>query len=349
MKKPDRKAAGPFRVSAPNRVDLAGGTLDIFPLYLLVEGAMTVNAAISVRSVVEARPYRRGKARLQSGNYGMAVLASDTHGIPLAGKLGLLSRALRHFPAASGVEIVVRNEAPVGSGIGASSALLVALMTAMGRWTGERKRWEETALAAMEIEASHLRSLAGRQDHVAALRGGIQGIRFLPGRLDVRRLPPGGKAGRMLQEHGILAHTGIAHRSSDVNWRMIRGAIEGDAAVLRKFRAIAAAAHDAWRAVSEADPDALGAAVGREWRIRRTLAEGVSPGKVEVLLADRRFRRMVSGAKLCGAGDGGMLFGLLRDPGDRAAAGAVLSGAGMHVVPFRLSGGVRIEELDARA
>jgi D-glycero-alpha-D-manno-heptose-7-phosphate kinase len=336
----------PFRVLVPNRVDLAGGTLDIYPLYLLVEGAMTVNAAISVRSIVEARPFRRGAARLHSGNYGIAVLAADTHGIPLEGKLGLLSRALRHFPAVSGVEFLVRNEAPVGSGIGASSALLVAMMTAMGRLTGTAKPWRETAHAAMEIEASHLKSLTGRQDHVAALRGGVQGIRFLPGNLEVRRLPAGGTAGRLLQAHGFLAHTGIAHRSSDVNWRMIRGAIEGNAAVLRKFRGIAAAARDAWRAVSSADVDALGAAIRSEWRIRRTLAEGVSPRKVEDLLAARRFRRLVSGAKLCGAGNGGMLFGLLRDPADRPGAEAFLSEAGMSVVPFRLSGGVRIEGCD---
>ncbi len=341
-------ASGPFRVFAPNRVDLAGGTLDIYPLYLLLEEAMTVNAAVSIGSIVEVRPYRRGAARLQSGNYGMSVVASDTHGIPVEGKLGLLSRALRHFPAVSGVEIVVRNEAPVGSGIGASSALLVALMTAMKRWTGMSARWEETAHAAMEIEASHLKGLAGRQDHVAALRGGIQGIRFLPGCLDVRRLPPGGNSGRMLRAHGFLAHSGIAHRSSDANWRMIRGAIEGDRLVLRKFRGIAAAARDAWGAVCAADPDALGGAIAGEWKIRRTLAEGVSPRKVEELLADRRFRRMVSGAKLCGAGNGGMLFGMLRDPGDRAPIESILAGAGMTVMPFRLSGGVRVETSDAR-
>ncbi|MEW6719181.1 MAG: hypothetical protein AB1346_01885 [Thermodesulfobacteriota bacterium] len=337
---------GIVRAAAPNRVDLAGGTLDIYPLYLLVEGAMTVNVAVSVRSFVEIRPYRRGAARLESGNYGMAVQAGDTHGIPLAGKLGLLSRALRHFPPLSGVEIVVRNEAPVGSGIGASSALLVALMAAMGRCTGSRSRWEETALAAMELEAAHLKGLTGRQDHVAALRGGIQGIRFHPGRLDVRRLPPGGAAGRMLREHGILAHTGIAHRSSDVNWRMIRGAIEGDESVLRKFRGIAAAARDAWDAVSAADPVALGDAVDSEWKIRRTLAVGVSPRKVEALLADRRFRRSISGAKLCGAGNGGMLFALLRDPGDRQTAASILKAAGMSVVPFRIAGGLRIEGPD---
>jgi D-glycero-alpha-D-manno-heptose-7-phosphate kinase len=333
----------PFRVVAPNRVDLAGGTLDIYPLYLLVDGALTVNAAIAVRSIVDVRPYRRGAARLYSGNYGMAASAGDTHGIPLKGKLGLLSCALRHFPPVSGVEIRVRNEAPVGSGIGASSALLVALMAAMGRLTGLSRRWEETALAAMEIEASHLKALAGRQDHVAALRGGVQGIRFRPGRIEAQRLPPVGKACRMLQSHGFLAYTGITHCSANVNWRMIRGAIEGNAAVLGKFRGIASAARDAWEAVRSGDADALGAVVRAEWGIRRTLARGVSPRKVEELLRDRRFCRLVSGAKLCGAGNGGMLFGMLRDPEDRASADAVLSGAGMAVVPFRLSDGMRIE------
>jgi len=335
----------PFRVVAPNRVDLAGGTLDIYPLYLLLDDATTVNAAISIRSIVEVRPFRRGSVRLRSENFGVSVVAADTHGILPDGKLGLIVCALRHFPAVSGLEIVVRNEAPVGSGIGASSALLVALMAAMGRVTGMRSSWEETALAAMEIEASHLKGLAGRQDHIAALRGGIQRIRFLPGRLDTHRLSPGSGPGRMLQAHGILANSGISHRSSDANWRMIRGAIDGNAAVLRKFRGIAVAARDAWEAVSAADPDALAKAVSAEWKIRRTLSEDVSPQKVEALLGNRRFRRLVSGAKLCGAGNGGMLFGILRDPADRAEAESILHATGMSVMPFRLFSGMRFEKL----
>src|SRR3970282_2237946 len=139
----------PFRVVVPNRVDIAGGTLDIYPLYLLIGDAMTVNAAVAVRSEGTVRPYRRGAARLFSGNFGIAAVAADTHGFPLGGKMGLLSRALRHFPAVSGVEIRVRNEAPGGSGIGASSALLVALMLAGGRVTRTACRWDETARAAM--------------------------------------------------------------------------------------------------------------------------------------------------------------------------------------------------------
>jgi D-glycero-alpha-D-manno-heptose-7-phosphate kinase len=335
----------PFRVVAPNRVDLAGGTLDIYPLYLLVGDASTVNAAVAVRSEVAVRPFRRGAARLSSGNFGIAVTAADTHRFSPGGKMGLLSRALLHFPPVSGVEIRVWNEAPVGSGIGASSALLVALMLAAGRLTGAACRRDDTARAAMEIEAAHLASLTGRQDHLAALRGGIQGMRFLPGRVETRRLPPGGREGAVLGDHAFLAHTGIAHRSSDVNWRMIRGAIDGDRAALRKFRGIAAAARDAWEAASGANPMGLGAAVAAEWAIRRTLAPGVSTPGVDTLLADRRFRRLVCGAKLCGAGGGGMLFGLLRDPGDRGAVGTLLSGAGMSVLPFRLSGGARFADV----
>jgi mevalonate kinase len=71
----------------------------------------------------------------------------------------------------------------------------------------------------------------------------------------------------------------------------------------------------------------------------------VSTPGVQGMFSDRRFRRRVSGAKLCGAGGGGMLFGLLRDPGDRVAVETLLSGAGMSVLPFRLSGGPRFEEL----
>ncbi len=333
-------------VTVPNRVDLAGGTLDIYPLYLLVPGSMTVNAAIGVTSRVEIVP-SRGNARLVSGNFRQGAEAADTHGFPLGGNLGLIAAALRCFPAVRGLTLSMRNEAPVGSGIGASSALLVAAMLAMDALLARRRRWEETAREAMEIEAAHLRSLTGRQDHVAALRGGIQGIAFRPGRIDAARIPVRSRAGRALAAHGVLAGTGKSHHSSDVNWRMIRGAIEGDAAVLRKFGAIAAAARDAWAAVSAGEIAAVGKAVAAEWAVRKTLAPGVSTRRVDAALASREIRGRVAGAKLCGAGGGGMLFGLLRAPDDRLAVEEALRRRGFAVYPFRLSAGPSVETEDA--
>lgn len=335
------KDASRIRVVVPNRVDLAGGTLDIYPLYLLVPGSLTVNAAIRIWSRVEVS-HVRGPARLYSEDFALGIQAADTHGFSTEGKLGLIAAALRFFPPLNGIELRFRNEAPLGSGLGASSSLLVGTMLAMDALLGRKRGWEQTAQAAAEIEAGHLRCLAGRQDHVAALRGGIQGIRFLPGRVEAERIGPNGDTGRRVAAHGFLAGTGKAHRSAEVNWRMIRGAIEGNAEILRRFRGIAAAARDAWDAVRNGEIAAAGRAVAREWALRKTLAAGVCPARVERAFALREFRKRVVGVKLCGAGGGGVAFGLLRGPEERGKVEALLSAEGFAVVPFRLSGGPRI-------
>jgi D-glycero-alpha-D-manno-heptose-7-phosphate kinase len=342
MAEPKRPVEDPLiKVVVPNRVDIAGGTLDIFPLYLLVPGSMTVNAAIHVASVVSIHAVR-GPARLVSENFSRRSEAPDTHAFPARGVFGLVAACLRSFPPRSGIELRFRNEAPVGSGIGASSALLVATMLAMGRLLGVRKSWRDVAREAMEIEAAHLLSLTGSQDHIAALRGGIQGIRYLPGRTESERIGPGSQVGRKLATHGFLADTGKSHFSAGLNWRMVRAAIDGNREALRRFRGIADAARDSWEALSTGEIDRVGQAVAREWAIRRTTARGISTKAVDHLFSSPDFRMRVSGAKLCGAGGGGMMFGLLREPGERERVESSLKRRGISCVPFRISVGPRI-------
>ncbi len=336
-----RSAEGAVRAVVPNRIDLAGGTLDIFPLYLLVPGSCTVNAAIGVHSHVEIRPIR-GSARIVAEGVTRPREAGDTHRFPRKGPFGLVAAALRTYPAMNGVEFRYRNEAPVGTGLGASSALLVGVMLAVEAWLGRRGTWEERARRGMEIEAMHLRNLTGRQDHIAALRGGIQGIRCHPGSTEADRISSGSREARIFERHAVLAFTGKSHFSAGVNWRMIRGAIEGNVGILKKFEGIAGAARDVWEAVSSGDMVRLGRAVSREWSIRKTIAPGITTRAVEDLLAGREFRRGVSGAKLCGAGGGGMLFCLLRRPEDRGGVESLLSGVGFAPIPVRLSSGPRV-------
>ena len=124
---------------------------------------------------------------------------------------------------------------------------------------------------------------------------------------------------------------------------MIRGAIGGDSRLLEKFEAIAGAGHDAWAAIREGDAVAAGDAVAREWAVRRTLARGVSTPLVDRLFALPAFGERVAGAKLCGAGGGGMIFGLLRKVEYRDAVAALLEEAKCELFPFELSGGPRFE------
>jgi len=329
------------RATVPNRIDLAGGTLDIYPLYLLVPGTCTVNAAIGVNSHVEIRPIG-GPARIVAEGTAHSREAGNTHRFPLGRPFGLVTAALRTYPPLTGVELRFRNEAPIGTGLGASSALLVAVMLAVESWLGRSGTWEERTRRGMEIEAMHLRNLTGRQDHVAALRGGIQGIRCTPGATAADRISTGSREARTFERHAALAFSGKSHVSAAVNWRMIRGAIEGNPDVLKKFAGIAGAARDAWEAVASGDMGRLGRAVSRDWAIRKTIAPGITTRGVEAVLADREFHGRVSGAKLCGAGGGGMLFCLLRSPEDRGAVETLLRSTGFPVFPVRLSAGPRV-------
>jgi D-glycero-alpha-D-manno-heptose-7-phosphate kinase len=138
--------------SAPTRIDLAGGTLDIWPLYLFHEGAQTINAAISLRARCALQP---------RGDRGLTIVSDDTgrrvdvaHWSELRDntELKLLGRLLHYFQAEA-LELHTRSESPVGAGIAGSSALNIAVCGALIAWTGRPRSDEDILRIAMNIEA----------------------------------------------------------------------------------------------------------------------------------------------------------------------------------------------------
>ena len=83
--------------SAPTRIDLAGGTIDIWPLYLSHEGASTVNAAISLRAHVEIESRDDGRIELRSVDTDRALVADRWSELSGSGDLSLLSLLARHY------------------------------------------------------------------------------------------------------------------------------------------------------------------------------------------------------------------------------------------------------------
>src|SRR5207244_3866140 len=100
--------------TAPTRIDLAGGTLDIWPLYLFHHGAQTINAAISLRAWCEIRPRPDRRLVIVSDDAGQRVEVDhwsqlrDTHDLKLLGRL-------LHYFQAEGLELRTRSESPVGA------------------------------------------------------------------------------------------------------------------------------------------------------------------------------------------------------------------------------------------
>ena len=288
---------GAVSARASCRVDLAGGTLDIWPLGLLHPGARTINVAIDV----EARVVLTKSARCSVRQDGTTVEADDWPGlaeVPGGELVGLLASEL-DLPAAA---VLLESDSPRGGGLGASSALGVAFVAAAEAWTGRPP--SETGWRAglvRDVEARLMSLPTGCQDQYAALLGGALEILYGPGGEEVSRLAVDLEA---LGESLVVAYSGRSHFSAGSNWQIVRRRLDGDAESIELFAGITAAAVDTAAALAAGDLPAVGAAVGREWSYRRRLAEGISTPKLEELLAAAR-EAGAWGGKATGAGGGG--------------------------------------------
>src|SRR5438034_6057383 len=190
--------------SAPTRIDLAGGTIDIWPLYLFHDGATTLNAAISLRAQATVEARSDEGIDLRSLDTEREVSARSWSELDPTGQLPLLVRAARHYQIER-VSVSTRAESPAGAGIAGSSALAIALCGAFARLTGASMNPNDILQVAMSIECQTIQVPTGVQDYRPAMYGGIAAIEL---RADgVQRLALDVDP-RELEQRIVLAYTG---------------------------------------------------------------------------------------------------------------------------------------------
>ena len=324
--------------SAPTRIDLAGGTLDIWPLYLFHEGAQTLNAAISLRARCSIRPRADKRILIVSEDTGTRVEAAhwselrDNHDLKLVGRL-------LHYFQAEGLEVRTRSESPVGAGIAGSSALNIAICGALAAWT-ERAVPDDLLLQiAQNVEAQVIDVPTGVQDYRPALYGGISAVE-----LDVdgvRRIPLDVDA-RELQDRVVLAYTNASRNSGINNWDMTKRHIDGDREVQARFARIRDVARDMRAALNDRDWPAVGRYVADEWENRKRLAPGVTTPAIDAML-ESAVAAGAWGGKVCGAGGGGCLF-CIGEPDRVPAIRQALAGHGARLLDYRIeTEGLRVD------
>lgn len=315
--------------SAPTRIDLAGGTFDIWPLYLFHEHAQTINAAISLRASCTLTSRADFRVVLISEDTGQEVEAPTPQALPVD-KLPLIARLVRHF-GARGVEIRTRSDSPVGAGIAGSSAMNVAVIGALAAWTGRPLADEELLTLAMNVEAQVLGVPTGVQDYRPALYGGVSAVEL--GIMGVRREPLNIDVAA-LERRLVLAYTGASRNSGINNWDAMVRRVNGDAAVIEAFDAIRDAAVALRTALEHQDWSGVAAALSVEWQARKRLAPGVTTREIDGLIERTRFAGSIA-AKVCGAGGGGCLVCLV-DPDRKEAVSETLRDGGATVLPFTI-------------
>jgi D-glycero-alpha-D-manno-heptose-7-phosphate kinase len=316
--------------SAPTRIDLAGGTIDIWPLYLFHPGAQTLNAAISLRARARLDAREDGRVVLVSEDIGRSVEAASWHELRNSTELRLLSLLAHHFEA-RGLTLTTSSDSPAGAGIAGSSALTVAVCGAFAQWNREHYEPEALLQVAMNIEAQTINVPTGLQDYRPALYGGIaaleldvDGIHRVP--LDIDPL--------QLERRIVLCYTGEPRNSGTNNWEITKKHIDGDRHVFDCFERIRDTAATMRAALVREDWDAVGSAISDEWDNRKRLAPGVTTPAIDDLIARARAAGATA-AKVCGAGGGGCLF-CFGPPDRHAAIGEALAAGGARLLPFTI-------------
>ncbi len=314
--------------SAPTRIDLAGGTFDIWPLYLFHDRAQTINAALSIRASCTLLSRRDGRIVLRSNDTGdvvdVAMLADlDLDRLPLVARLV----ALFLRDTATGIEVITTSDSPVGAGIAGSSAMNVALTGGLASFVGRHLSDDQLMSIAMNVEAQVIRVPTGVQDYRPALYGGVSAVEMDATGIRRVALPV---APVDLSTRIVVAYTGASRNSGINNWDVMKRRIDGDAAVITAFDGIRDAALGMRDALTTGDWTAAARHLASEWACRTQLAPGVTTPAITALLD----AAMVAGAqagKVCGAGGGGCLFCLV--PPDRVIdVAAALTAGGATVL-----------------
>lgn len=341
-------------VTTPTRIDLAGGTLDIWPLAAILqekyelwnEPVRTVNVAIDLlaRADVTLKP----SANLQwqfvdadAKQHADGTLLDSKQATPFP-----LHRSVARFFAdklvragLGDVNITTQAQAPRGSGLGGSSSLMIAMLAALDHLLERDATKINMCRQARHLEAGVLGNLAGNQDHFAAAFGGVQAVTH---GAEGSESEPIDCNGNELMDHLVLAFSGQQHFSAFNNWQVLEKVLTGNDAILTRCAGIARIALDLPEVLRKNNWREMARMMSDEWELRRGLDAGISTTVLDAMLVASRKAGSVGG-KVCGAGGGGVLVTVLPDPGARAKVSqAIESAGGLILNPKFAAHGIQI-------
>jgi D-glycero-alpha-D-manno-heptose-7-phosphate kinase len=291
--------------SAPTRADLAGGTIDIWPLYLFHSEATTVNFALSLRARVRIETRDDDRIILESRDRGIRLeSALDSIGdLARDEELELVSKMVHFFRPETGFRLTAHSEAPAGAGISGSSALTIALIGALNRLVGERYDEGSFIGIAANVETTVIKVPAGIQDYYPAFYGSTSCIHLRPDGVEREHLAIDDEE---LERRFVICYTGEPRLSGINNWEIFKSHIDGDAQVFEIFERIRDAAMQMRAALLAGDWPAVGEIMRCAYPNRKRLAPNITTPHMDALVK-KALANGAEAAKVCGAGGGGCI------------------------------------------
>ena len=332
-----------MKITAPTRIDLAGGTLDIFPLYVFENGGLTVNMAIDLFTEVDITQRSDTQINIYSSDLGTEKSAANIRDLESGGELDLIIRAIKFFNPPFGMDIKTKSSVPKGSGLAASSSILVALMTGLSKLCLKSADPHNFIDWCANVEAQSLGIPTGKQDYYAAYFGGISAIKFLASGIEHENIKLSRTSIRKISESIILSFTGISHFSGTNNWNMTKSYIDGNPLTKKSMKQIKETSLQMLQAIEKESLKDIAEALNREWENRKQLAEGVTNEKIDKIMSEAKKQGALA-SKICGAGGGGCMITLCNTE-NKASISQAITNAGAQILNFDISlEGVKIGE-----
>ena len=321
--------------SAPTRADLAGGTIDIWPLYLFHAGASTVNFALSLRASVRIETRdddriilesRDREVRFETSIDRLDDLANDT-------QLELVSKMVHFFRPETGFHLIAHSEAPAGAGISGSSALAIALIGALNRLVGDRYDEGSFIGIAANVETTVIKVPAGIQDYYPALYGSASCIHLRPDGVEREHLA---LEEDEIDRRFVICYTGKPRMSGINNWEVFKRHINGEAEVFEIFERIRDAAEQMRDALLANDWDAVREIMRAAYPNRKRLAPNITTPHMDAMV-EKALANGAEAAKVCGAGGGGCIAFLCTEGRKQNVERALASEAGAEILNWKVS------------
>lgn len=289
--------------SSPTRVDFAGGTLDCWPLYLMVGGAKTINLAIDILTTVELKirsdsrvfvHIRDLKYQKKFSNLGDFLSCPDE-------ELRLVAAHIRYWRPPFGFELTTSSASPVGGGLGGSSSLSMGLIDVFLKALEQEMPEKDKVNLSGDLEAQVLGKPTGTQDYFSSFLFGLNTIHYRPGGFEYENLPVDLD---YIEDHLSLAYTGRPHHSGINNWSVLKDVFDGNKKTLSTLQEIKEITEDLYQSLKGQKLSDIPAIFIRELHARERLSQHFTSPEIR-RLTDVSLREGAQAVKICGAGGGG--------------------------------------------
>jgi len=270
-------------------------------------GGCVLSCTIDKYAYVSARPRQEGSpTRVHSTDLRRIVEFSASGPGELTTENRLAEAVIRRFRS-SAIDCFMHCDAPPGSGLGSSSAMLVAFAAVLARYTRMELSADDLARVALLIEREDLGIVGGMQDQYAASHGGFNFIEFTADGVLVHPLRLKADTLDELHYHLMLCYTGGTRFSSTILQEQTRNVADSEGLVLESLSELKAMTYEMRKSLLQGRIREFGDLLDAAWALKRRLASGISNAGIDELY-DSAKRAGALGGKILGAGGGGFLL-----------------------------------------